>query len=283
MGMETVVGVYLFRRKNLEDLIQSESDGVKKAFAERTGLAPAHVSQMVNGTREVGEKVARRIEQAIGLPAGYMDVDHESETVIQENIQFDTDAGPRVLFSRKPKVPERHGIRERIGSIFRRTTDEDEHHGISEPEPDNVKACYDMSFDQFGNSDAMVPVLDWDEASRWHRSGNQPGEQRATRFILCPVPHGPNTYALQVSGDAMLSGHGASYPEGSTIFVDPDQAKFVRPSDKVIAQIDGVEDLAFKLYTKDGGRTMLRSLNSHYPPITNDFVVLGKIIGAWIE
>lgn len=68
------VGVYGFRRRNLERLIATVGEGEKKAFAEKTGLSPAHVSQMVNGVRQVGDKVARRIEHALGLPDGVMDV-----------------------------------------------------------------------------------------------------------------------------------------------------------------------------------------------------------------
>jgi hypothetical protein len=63
------------RRANLCRLL--ESWPTQKVFAEANGLAAGHVSQMVNGTREVGENVARRIESSRGLPTGWMDTPHD--------------------------------------------------------------------------------------------------------------------------------------------------------------------------------------------------------------
>jgi hypothetical protein len=48
--------------------------------SEGFSAAPGHVSQMVNGTREMGEDVARRIERALGLAPGWMDADPEGAT-----------------------------------------------------------------------------------------------------------------------------------------------------------------------------------------------------------
>lgn len=59
------------RRDNLQRLLTGYR--FQRQFAEATGLAAAHVSQMVNGTRDMGEDVARRIEKALGLPANWMD------------------------------------------------------------------------------------------------------------------------------------------------------------------------------------------------------------------
>lgn len=59
------------RRDNLQRLLAGYR--FQRQFAEATGLAAAHVSQMVNGTRDMGEDVARRVEKALGLPANWMD------------------------------------------------------------------------------------------------------------------------------------------------------------------------------------------------------------------
>jgi hypothetical protein len=49
-----------------------ESD---KSFATATDTVAAYVSQMKNGTRNMGEAVARRIEIKLGLPPGRLDID----------------------------------------------------------------------------------------------------------------------------------------------------------------------------------------------------------------
>ena len=62
------------RRANLARLL-AEHD-FDTDFAEACDLAPAHVSQMKNGTRKMGDEVAQRIEKKKRLPPGYMDQQH---------------------------------------------------------------------------------------------------------------------------------------------------------------------------------------------------------------
>ena len=74
------------RRDNLIRLLGSYKS--KRQFAESVGLAPAHVSQLANGVRDMGEEVARRIEQALGLSIGFMsltpDVPAQAPTIEPE-------------------------------------------------------------------------------------------------------------------------------------------------------------------------------------------------------
>ena len=63
------------RRKNLRRLLADYRS--QRQFCDGVGLVQGHVSQMVNGTREMGEEVARRIERALGLAPGWMDADPE--------------------------------------------------------------------------------------------------------------------------------------------------------------------------------------------------------------
>lgn len=69
-------GARTTRRMHLNRLIQES--GTQRVFAEKTDLAPAHVSQMVNGTRDMGEKVARQIEEKLGMAPGTLDLPEES-------------------------------------------------------------------------------------------------------------------------------------------------------------------------------------------------------------
>ena len=47
----------------------------QRQFADATDLAPAHISQMLTGNREMGDSVARRIEVSLGLAPGTLDRD----------------------------------------------------------------------------------------------------------------------------------------------------------------------------------------------------------------
>ena len=107
------------------------------------------------------------------------------------------------------------------------------------------------------------------------------GGKEKQEWTACPAPHGPYAYALRVVGDAMSAPHGPSYPPGCIIIVDPDQTPV--PGDRILAALDGEPDAAFKILVRDGGKTFLKSLNPHYPPIFEEFRILGKVIGAWIE
>lgn len=77
------------RRKNLGVLLENTTH---IAFAEKAGMAAAHVSQIVNGSRNMGDKIARRIEKKLSLPVGWMD-------------------GPKMLYgTRDPDEPLKRGI-----------------------------------------------------------------------------------------------------------------------------------------------------------------------------
>lgn len=75
------------RRKNLLDL--EREFGTLAALAEATGSADRHLSQMKNGTRGMGDRVARRFEARLGKPRGWMDeVDHASPQTSLEAVKL---------------------------------------------------------------------------------------------------------------------------------------------------------------------------------------------------
>lgn len=59
------------RRANLLDLIARY--GTIEKLAEATGSSASHLSQVKNSERQLGKKVARRIETKLDLPKGWMD------------------------------------------------------------------------------------------------------------------------------------------------------------------------------------------------------------------
>jgi SOS-response transcriptional repressor LexA len=129
----------------------------------------------------------------------------------------------------------------------------------------------------------FVPVISWVQAGEWADAEDnfQPGE--ADEFLPCPVAHGMSTFALRIVGDSMTSPTGRSYPEGATIFVDPDQRGGVTTGDRVVAKINGESAVTFKVFIQEGDRRYLKPLNPQYPIITDEFRVLGKVIGMWLD
>ncbi|MBI4695537.1 MAG: helix-turn-helix domain-containing protein [Gammaproteobacteria bacterium] len=59
------------RVANLQALVAKE--GSQRALADRLGVTPGHISQMLNGTRPITEKTARKIEKRLRLEREWMD------------------------------------------------------------------------------------------------------------------------------------------------------------------------------------------------------------------
>ena len=134
----------------------------------------------------------------------------------------------------------------------------------------------------YSKQDYEVPVISWVTAGEWMEvyDNFEPGD--AEMYLPCPSRHGPHTYGLRVQGDSMTAPHGRSYPGGAIIYVDPDQSGGVVTGDRVIAKINGENGVTFKCFVDDGGRRFLKALNPQYPIITDEFRVIGKVIGMYI-
>ena len=71
-GILAHMDIYAIRKQQLIGLIGSQKKG---ACAERWGMAPAHLSQILSDktAKNLGDDVARRIEAVEGLPRGWFD------------------------------------------------------------------------------------------------------------------------------------------------------------------------------------------------------------------
>ncbi|AOZ48817.1 hypothetical protein BKX93_01605 [Chromobacterium vaccinii] len=54
-----------------------EQYGTIRHLAEKVDVAPNHLSLVKNHVRNMGDKLARRIEEAVGKPVGWMDLPHD--------------------------------------------------------------------------------------------------------------------------------------------------------------------------------------------------------------
>lgn len=128
----------------------------------------------------------------------------------------------------------------------------------------------------------LIPVISWIQAGGWNQAEDYHAPGGGDDFLPCPVKHSKTTYALRVVGDSMTAPYGRSYPEGAIIYVDPEATCNITTGDRVIAKINGEDAVTFKSYVNDGGRKFLKALNPAYPMLTDEFRVLGKVIGMWV-
>ena len=79
-GILARMDIYAIRKKQLISLIGNQRKG---ACAERWGMAPAHLSQILSDktAKNLGDDVARRIEAIEGLPRGWFDSISPGESI----------------------------------------------------------------------------------------------------------------------------------------------------------------------------------------------------------
>lgn len=65
--------LYEFRRSRLREIIGIRFNGVNMRFADAIGMAQPSAHSIVNGKRNIGEKLARRLERLLSIPAGDLD------------------------------------------------------------------------------------------------------------------------------------------------------------------------------------------------------------------
>lgn len=127
-----------------------------------------------------------------------------------------------------------------------------------------------------------VPVVSWVQAGEMQDVCDPYPAGCSDEWLPCPSAHGPSTFALRVRGDSMVAPHGGgrSYPEGTVIFVDPEQQP--ENGSRVVAKLDG--QATFKVLAEDAGRKYLRPLNPQYPTveINGNVEIIGRVIGAYM-
>ncbi len=125
-----------------------------------------------------------------------------------------------------------------------------------------------------------VPLISWITAGSWNGAHDPFPAGEAEQWLECPVKHSERTYALRVRGDSMTAAYGRSYPEGCVVFVDPTKKSPVNGA-RIIAKLDGTDEVTFKVFKQEDGRIWLAPLNPSHEPIRDEFKVLGTVIGKW--
>lgn len=105
-----------------------------------------------------------------------------------------------------------------------------------------------------------VPLISWVQAGNWMEIANACEPGAAEMYYYCPVPHGPNTFALHVRGSSMENPYGRhSFYDGDIIFIDPD--KCADHNSLVVVKLDESNEATFKQLIVEGSDHYLKALN----------------------
>lgn len=130
-------------------------------------------------------------------------------------------------------------------------------------------------------TDRYVPLVSWVQAGEFNEAIDIHATGYADEWVA-RINGGDSVYALRVRGHSMTAPIGSphSFPEGMIIHVDPDQAS--KNGDFVIAKVNGEDGVTFKQLKHDD-KPYLFALNPSYPPIFDEFRILGKVIGVSLK
>jgi SOS-response transcriptional repressor LexA len=114
-----------------------------------------------------------------------------------------------------------------------------------------------------------VPIVSWQqEWSTGEGNAMLQTKHEVREWVATYNEHvGDSSFALQVSGDAMVSPHPGeeSFPPGTLILVDP--SKPVAPGDYVLAKDKQTGHATFKRLVQDAGRWYLKPSNPAYQTV----------------
>lgn len=79
------MNTYDIRRLNLRRWLDKNHDGNVSAFVRETGRSQSLISQVLNGSRGFGERLARQLEREMMVPEGWLDQTVEGTAEADEN------------------------------------------------------------------------------------------------------------------------------------------------------------------------------------------------------
>lgn len=128
-----------------------------------------------------------------------------------------------------------------------------------------------------------VPLVGWVSAGHWDQVENPFDPEVAKGLVPVGIKVSERAYALMVKGDSMTNPIGwPSFPEGSTIIVDP--IRQYNSGDLVIAQVEDDDEAIFKKLVREAGVMVLVPLNPRYQTITiNKPVHIRGVVVAMAE
>lgn len=126
------------------------------------------------------------------------------------------------------------------------------------------------------NIRGQVPLISWVRAGELCESHDNYHPGDAEHWMDCPVPHGPRTYCLQISGDSMDDGGSDAYRDGEIIFVDPDAS--ADPGRDVVVRTPDNKTTFKRLKEDQEGQYLLGLNGKKIVRVPEDTVFCGVVI-----
>lgn len=113
MAIETVEQI---RARNFQWLFQQFKDEIRRSwpdepdrgmlrrFAQRLGRNAVYISNLNNNRKPIGTVTANNFERALGLPDGWMDVDHSREAMAADDDAQAFQDAVMALYSQAPEA-----------------------------------------------------------------------------------------------------------------------------------------------------------------------------------
>jgi SOS-response transcriptional repressor LexA len=139
-------------------------------------------------------------------------------------------------------------------------------------------------FDKGGNAHEVtirpittkLPVLTWDEIQVYLKGKDMQDKQ----WVGSPTNLSNNAFAMCVENSAMISNIGASFNQGSIIFIEPDIN--YKSGDKVVALCKSTNTGVFRTYIEEANQKMLIPSNSQYQTLNaDDYLIIGVVVGSY--
>lgn len=236
--------IYAIRKQNLLSLLAGKT---QRSCADRWETSPSTLSQIVskNPVRNLGDELARKIEQAEGLPSGWLDHVHKGDAASQSQ-----DVAALTLAEKRARL---------------------------EQELDPLVHSNVIPTQQPHRAAKEYPLISWVAAGSWQESCDnfQPGS--ADEWLLSNENAGPHGYWLEVKGNSMLP----TFTPGMRILVRPEGFDLVSGKFYIAKLLDSGET-TFKQYVRDAGAELLQPLNPAYPilPVTDNVRIIGYVVDA---
>ncbi len=135
------------------------------------------------------------------------------------------------------------------------------------------------------NAGRLVPVISWVAAGSFSNIDTLPADE-LIKWVPCPVPHSPSTFALKVVGISMENPNGKpSFEDGDIIYVDPEKC----PENKsfVIVTLEGSSQATFKQLIIELDGKYIQPLNPNWHEkiikINGNAIINGVVIGKWTD
>lgn len=124
-----------------------------------------------------------------------------------------------------------------------------------------------ISDEQQGIPAGMLPVIGWDQVTRWLAGEEDALDTTNWIYVESPNRANPRLFGLRIKSDSMC-GESKGFDEGVIIIADPDREPL--HGQYVIAIKEDAKEPIFRQYIREGDDVFLKALNPKYDLITSD-------------